>query len=840
PLDLCCAVCSKDNVAFHCQKCCSLLCAECDGLFHRHPTRVGHQRVPLPIIPPASEGPIGLPASETTPLAASPLQALPVLAAEPEEAARRAAKPGLGRRSVSAEQHGYWPSLPRPDRRPSDTTASAAGLPRPPWTCASCSLDNGARAVLCGGCERPRASRAPGAGAADGGGAGRPAAPPPSPRGSWECRACTFHNEPTSVLCCACDRPRLAGRPSFAPGTQPPAAILTPAPTPPAASDQVAGWECQHCTFRNRGLGRICEVCDRTSAHGPEADPHPKILKLEERPQPPGEGAGGPGGAAAGGGGATAAAGRAAELARQEDMRAAGLRLVHMIRLGEEKHVAPEEVSCALRCSGKDDPLQWLQAELPQVLETIAELASQQGEAAAENQVGSLTCEEARQAWLASGGHFEEAVQECVRVRAKKVREIRAMGFANRYQVLQALYMNGGNVDKAIIDLQRHQLEPFHAQIWQEDEAPIQLGQADKQRVLRQILATYNLPSWGRAEIVLSLMQEGIEHCEIHDVVEAVKESQDKEFIKRMLSLTCLVCLSLLPQMQSVTSCECTICRDCFKDYFTFTVREKHIKKLVCPGCAKPDIDDEGQLLSYFSTLDVQLRDCLDVDVYNLFHKKLTERTLMKDPNFKWCTHCSNGFIYDGNQSRVTCPQCKGSFCVECKRPWEQQHQGISCEDFQNWKRENDPEYQAQGLAAYLKENGIDCPNCKFRYALAKGGCMHFKCSQCQHEFCSGCYNTFLAKNKCTDPVCLLRDALHAHHPRDCLSYLRDWPVDRLQALLQNHKVNFDKDPPTGAEPTPGGQCLSFAKKLPTALGPSCSAEIALGFSSPVQTTPSS
>ncbi|GCB82303.1 hypothetical protein scyTo_0022307, partial [Scyliorhinus torazame] len=376
---------------------------------------------------------------------------------------------------------------------------------------------------------------------------------------------------------------------------------------------------------------------------------------------------------------------------------------------GEEQQCSPEEVFCALQCSGEEDPVAWLQTELPQVLENITDLASQKGEAMVENEVGPVTRGEARQAWLDCGGDFEEAVRECVRTRARKFREIRAMGFADQQEVLQALYMNGGDVNKAVIDLQRQLLEPFHTQIWQETEVGIQLDQPDKQRIVRQILATYNLPSWGRAEIVLSLMQEGRDHFQIHDVVEAVKESQDKEFIKRMLSLTCLVCLSLFPRnkMQSVTSCECTVCRDCFKEYFTFTVREKNIKNLVCPGCSKPDIDDEGQLLVYFSTLDVQLRDCLDVDVYNLFHKKLTERTLMKDPKFKWCTHCSNGFIYDGNQSKVTCPQCKGSFCVECKRPWESQHQGITCEEFQNWKRENDPEYQAQGLAAYLKENGI-------------------------------------------------------------------------------------------------------------------------------------
>lgn len=38
---------------------------------------------------------------------------------------------------------------------------------------------------------------------------------------------------------------------------------------------------------------------------------------------------------------------------------------------------------------------------------------------------------------------------------------------------------------------------------------------------------------------------------------------------------------------------------------------------------------------------------------------------------------------------------------------WEDQHKGVSCEQFQLWKRENDPEYQRQGLAGYLRDNGI-------------------------------------------------------------------------------------------------------------------------------------
>ncbi|NXM73016.1 RNF31 ligase, partial [Serilophus lunatus] len=36
-------------------------------------------------------------------------------------------------------------------------------------------------------------------------------------------------------------------------------------------------------------------------------------------------------------------------------------------------------------------------------------------------------------------------------------------------------------------------------------------------------------------------------------------------------------------------------------------------------------------------------------------------------------------------------------------------------------------------------------------------------------------------------PDCPLRGSLHGHHPRDCLSYLRDWDPPRLQRLLQQN-----------------------------------------------------
>ena len=42
-----------------------------------------------------------------------------------------------------------------------------------------------------------------------------------------------------------------------------------------------------------------------------------------------------------------------------------------------------------------------------------------------------------------------------------------------------------------------------------------------------------------------------------------------------------------------------------------------------------------------------------------------------------------------------------------CVIQWEPAHDGLGCEQFAEWKKDNDPELQAQGLAAYLNQEGI-------------------------------------------------------------------------------------------------------------------------------------
>ena len=47
---------------------------------------------------------------------------------------------------------------------------------------------------------------------------------------------------------------------------------------------------------------------------------------------------------------------------------------------------------------------------------------------------------------------------------------------------------------------------------------------------------------------------------------------------------------------------------------------------------------------------------------------------------------------------------------------------------------------------------------------------------------------------------------MHAHHPRDCLFYLRDESVENLQKLLNDNDVEFDTE-------LPEGQIMAEAKK---------------------------
>ncbi|XP_023225612.1 uncharacterized protein LOC111626457 isoform X2 [Centruroides sculpturatus] len=319
------------------------------------------------------------------------------------------------------------------------------------------------------------------------------------------------------------------------------------------------------------------------------------------------------------------------------------------------------------------------------------------------------------------------------------------------------------------------------------------------ERKVRRLLAEEKCDTYEKAEIAVKLIEMNFNE---EDVIQAMKDCSSLDQAFTYLQQDCELCVGIYPASKMVSMIHCIhrACRDCLRTYFTIQIRDRNIRELMCPYCNEPDLDNEDIAMDYFNHLDIMLKKLIDPDIHELFQQKLRDRVLMKDPNFHWCSQCSSGFITVPDLTKLVCPDCKAVTCAQCRRLWEKQHEGISCEQFTEWKEANDPEAQAAGLAKHLTDNGIDCPNCKFRYSLAKGGCMHFRCIQCQYDFCSGCGKPFKMGQKCTVSDFCAKLGLHAHHPRNCLFYLRDKEPADLQKLLDENDIGYNREPSEGTE----------------------------------------
>ncbi|XP_076352720.1 linear Ubiquitin E3 ligase isoform X2 [Tachypleus tridentatus] len=319
------------------------------------------------------------------------------------------------------------------------------------------------------------------------------------------------------------------------------------------------------------------------------------------------------------------------------------------------------------------------------------------------------------------------------------------------------------------------------------------------ERKVRSFLAQGKCQTYEQSEIVVKLMDMKFDEKES---LQAAMECDSLYQAVNFLQQECELCSGKFPMAEMLVMIHCShrACKECLKAYFTIQIRDRNIMELRCPFCNEPDLSNEDVAQDYFTHMDQLLKNLVESDIHELFQKKLRDKVLMKDPNFHWCSQCSSGFISNPNQKRLMCPDCKAIICAHCRKLWEKQHDGITCEQFQTWKNSNDPETQAAGLAKHLEENGIVCPSCHFQYSLAKGGCMHFRCIQCQYDFCSGCGGAFKMGKKCGLSNFCEKLGLHAHHPRNCLFYLRDKDPADLQELLDAYNIPYNKEPPEGTE----------------------------------------
>ncbi|XP_029380235.1 E3 ubiquitin-protein ligase RNF31 isoform X2 [Echeneis naucrates] len=296
------------------------------------------------------------------------------------------------------------------------------------------------------------------------------------------------------------------------------------------------------------------------------------------------------------------------------------------------------------------------------------------------------------------------------------------------------------------------------------------------------------------------------------DVMEAVQLNKDFPSALRFLTHSCPICHEQVTfsKIITMTHCSCFLCQSCFQSFFSVAIRERTIDHLVCPQCGRPEVRGlrgMEESMDYFNLLDTQIRHFLPTQIHELFQRKLRDRALQEMPNFCWCAHCSFGLLHESDRLKMDCPSCKKSTCSQCRAPWSPQHQDLTCEQFRIWQEQN----QLDRDPVLLSYNSIECPNCQLIFSVSRGGCLHFTCSQCQHQFCGGCSQTFSLGTACGFSADCGTKGLHAHHPRDCLYHLRDWSVARLHLLLQYYRVSpswLELSSSNSSDPGTTGVCL--------------------------------
>ncbi|XP_025833921.1 uncharacterized protein LOC108736579 isoform X6 [Agrilus planipennis] len=548
---------------------------------------------------------------------------------------------------------------------------------------------------------------------------------------------------------------------------------------------------------------------------------------------------------------------------KHDTLKNQGLELVKLLREAEHFKYTADEVQAALIHCGNQNPIDWLRQHWTATVASVQTMSTQVGREGPINIIGTVSEKEARDALCRHKGNVWAAVTECVEQRQRKYAELASRGDFSREDIITVLTAHHGDVEMAFSELNKTQIKPFLMRIWgppvgTDNEAgneevtfkhisgegniktanSFERDNSDsvKARQARGLLAEGQVENYDQAELAVSLMRLNFSS---EAALEAVKECNTLDAAVAYLQQDCELCTEKYPMSQMVSMLKCThrCCGDCAKNYFTIQVTDKNVMDLSCPFCKLPNLGSsettEDDISDYFSNLDILLKGILDCEIHELFQRKLRDRTLMLDPNFRWCVQCSSGFIANPKQKRLICPDCKSVTCTNCRRPWEKQHEGISCEKFAEWKDANDPDNQATAVAKHLQENGIDCPKCKFRYSLARGGCMHFTCTQCKHEFCYGCGKTFMMGAKCGVSTYCGKLGLHAHHPRNCLFYLRDKEPQELQHLLKEHRISFDTEVPGDKEENATAvlKCsVSLQKETPAGLIDSvCNNEVSPG-----------
>lgn len=178
-----------------------------------------------------------------------------------------------------------------------------------------------------------------------------------------------------------------------------------------------------------------------------------------------------------------------------------------------------------------------------------------------------------------------------------------------------------------------------------------------------------------------------------------------------------------------LSQCSHEYCRDCLIHYVT----DKITSKSFPINCPLPECKKE--IIVY------DLEVLLDAKMMAKYDEFAFSNTIEANPETYSCcptADCGYVFMYEkGDSSDFHCAKCRKRYCLTCRADY---HTGSTCEQFQQWQKENGQADQlfeqfAQGMK--LKK----CPKCN-RWVEKISGCNHMSC-KCGQKFCYHCGNSY-------------------------------------------------------------------------------------------------
>lgn len=132
----------------------------------------------------------------------------------------------------------------------------------------------------------------------------------------------------------------------------------------------------------------------------------------------------------------------------------------------EQFQFTAEELQVALKHCGNENPISWLNGNWNKLVQAVQSLSSKYGLERPENTIGLVSNVEAREALRIHKGNVWQAVSECIAQRQRKFKQIYDRGGFPREDITNALSTHNGNMELALLELEKAQMKPFLMRVW--------------------------------------------------------------------------------------------------------------------------------------------------------------------------------------------------------------------------------------------------------------------------------------------------------------------------------------------------------------------------------------